>query len=169
MYPQAQLASRIFFMEGNIMQDKEWFDWRKEVAGCRDCRDTTKVWLLSLATFADETGYCYPNQTQIAERMGRDTRKNLDRCVTQAKKCGHIVVGKSGRSNNYQLALTKSEANRPHSGPTIDLTADPVTPTLTPNTLQPSLMSLYDVSFGDFLIKNSLTRFLQNTHLKEIK
>ena len=104
-----------------MIKDKEWFELRKQIAGCRECKSLTKVWLVALSTFADETGFCYPNQTQIAERMGRDSRKNLERCLKQAAECGHIVIGHkittSGKSNNYQLALTTphSEVTMPHS------------------------------------------------------
>ena len=100
-----------------MIKDKEWFELRKQIAGCRKCSNTTKVWLTALATFANDTGFCYPNQGQIAERMGRKNRKHLERCSKQAAECGHIVVGSkmtsAGKSNNYQLALTPIEEVTP--------------------------------------------------------
>ena len=92
------------------MKKTDWFEWRKQVFACRDCSNTTKVWLGALATFADEFGFCFPNQEQIAEAMGRQTKKNLERSRKQAEECGHVVVGHkvtaSGKSNNYTLRLT---------------------------------------------------------------
>jgi hypothetical protein len=105
------------------MKKNDWFEWRKQVIGCRACSNTTKVWLYSLATFADEFGFCFPNQEQIAERMGRDSKRNLERCRKSAEKCGHIVVGhkitQAGKSNNYTLRLTNphSEDNLTNTNP----------------------------------------------------
>lgn len=91
------------------MKKKDWFTWRRQVTSCHECKPLTKVWLFALATFSDEFGFCHPNQDQIAERMGRKSKKNLERCVKQASECGHIVVGykitNSGKSNNYTLRL----------------------------------------------------------------
>ena len=107
-----------------MIKDTEWFELRKQIAGCRKCSNTTKVWLTALATFANDTGFCYPNQGQIAERMGRKNRKHLERCSKQAAECGHIVVGSkmtsAGKSNNYQLALTPIQVVTPIEEATLD-------------------------------------------------
>lgn len=152
------------------MYKNEWFQWRAEVLSCRQCPNITKVWLGALATFANEKGWCHPNQEQIAKAMGRETRSKLYRCSTQAAECGHIVIGSAKRSNNYQLTLANVKVNDPHLGLTTTPKEEPVTPPLTPK--NPStLIAASNMSYktGDNSIKNSLTHFLANTQLMEAR
>jgi hypothetical protein len=75
--------------------------------------DGAKLRANSLWSYANEIGYCWPNQQQIEERIGHKNTGRTSQFIKEVKESGFIDMGYRPGSNgypsaNYQLLIPTS-------------------------------------------------------------
>jgi hypothetical protein len=90
------------------------FGWHHALLASRDILVGAKMTGFAIWQYADKSGYCWPNQTEIASARGLETTKRISQQVKELKDAGFLTVGKAHgngkwRSNNYQLHLPTTE------------------------------------------------------------
>jgi hypothetical protein len=90
------------------------FFWVHGLLGSRTISDGAKLTGLGIWKYASKSGYCYPNQTEIASARGIKSTGRISQHVKELKHAGLLTVGKARgngkwRSANYQLHLPATE------------------------------------------------------------
>ena len=88
----------------------EPFVWHHALLASRDVSEGAKMTGFGIWRYADKSGYCWTNQTEIASARAIKTTKRISQQVKELKRAGFLTVGKAHgngkwRSNNYQLHL----------------------------------------------------------------